>query len=233
MLHQQDAVGPAAVRRPAAALRAGARRALAPRRGAQDARRARAAGPHAARARAARAGRAHQAPRPGRAAARTSWTGPAEVLAGLQHFRHDHHEVVVFHILDPDELDFPYTDSATFVDLESGERLTTEPWEIARRYRERLAAWTAQLPAAVPRAPHRLRPASTRARRSTGRCSRTSRSARGCCERSGLAPPVAARRRPDARLAALARSARRSCSSTSTRWARRRGRARPRATCAP
>jgi uncharacterized protein (DUF58 family) len=69
---------------------------------------------------------------------------PGEVLAGLQHFRHDHHEVVVFHILDPDELDFPYTDSTTFVDLESGERLTTEPWEIARRYRERLTAWTAQ-----------------------------------------------------------------------------------------
>ena len=69
---------------------------------------------------------------------------PAEVLAGLQHFRHNHHEVVVFHILDPDELEFPYTDSATFVDMESGEKLTTEPWEIARRYRERLAAWTAQ-----------------------------------------------------------------------------------------
>jgi uncharacterized protein (DUF58 family) len=67
---------------------------------------------------------------------------PAEVLAGLQHFRHDHHEVVVFHLLDPDEVDFPYTDGATFVDLESGERLTTEPWEIARRYRERLAAWS-------------------------------------------------------------------------------------------
>jgi uncharacterized protein (DUF58 family) len=69
---------------------------------------------------------------------------PGEVLAGLQHFRHDHHEVVVFHLLDPDELEFPYTDSTTFVDLESGERLTTEPWEIARRYRERLAAWTTQ-----------------------------------------------------------------------------------------
>jgi uncharacterized protein (DUF58 family) len=67
---------------------------------------------------------------------------PADVLSGLQHFRHRHHEVVLFHILDPDEIEFPYTDSTTFVDLESGERLTTEPWEIARRYRERLAAWT-------------------------------------------------------------------------------------------
>ncbi|HEY6866742.1 MAG TPA: DUF58 domain-containing protein [Candidatus Eisenbacteria bacterium] len=69
---------------------------------------------------------------------------PSEVLRGLQHFRHRHHEVVVFHVLDPDEIDFPYTDTATFVDMETEARLTTEPWEIARRYRERLAAWTAQ-----------------------------------------------------------------------------------------
>ena len=67
---------------------------------------------------------------------------PEEVLSGLQHFRHRGHEVVVLHILDPDEIEFPYTDTATFVDMESGERLTTEPWEIARRYREKLEAWT-------------------------------------------------------------------------------------------
>ncbi len=67
---------------------------------------------------------------------------PDEVLSGLQHFRHDGHEVIVFHVLDPDEIEFPYTDTATFVDLESGQRLTTEPWEIARRYREKLAAWS-------------------------------------------------------------------------------------------
>jgi uncharacterized protein (DUF58 family) len=69
---------------------------------------------------------------------------PSEVLSGLQHFRHRHHEVIVFHILDPDEIEFPYHDTATFVDLESGERLTTEPWEIGARYRERLAAWQDQ-----------------------------------------------------------------------------------------
>jgi len=66
---------------------------------------------------------------------------PSEVMSGLQHFRHRNHEVIIFHILDPDELEFPYTDTATFVDMESGERLTTEPWEIAKRYRERLAEW--------------------------------------------------------------------------------------------
>jgi uncharacterized protein (DUF58 family) len=67
---------------------------------------------------------------------------PADVLLGLQHFRHRRHEVVVFHILDPDEVEFPYADTSTFVDAETGQRLTTEPWEIAKRYRSRLAAWT-------------------------------------------------------------------------------------------
>jgi len=67
---------------------------------------------------------------------------PHEVLSGLQHFRHRHHEVIVFHILDPEEVEFPFTDTATFVDMESEARLTTEPWEIAKRYREKLAAWT-------------------------------------------------------------------------------------------
>ena len=68
---------------------------------------------------------------------------PEEVLNGLQHFRHRHHEVIVFHVLDPDEIEFPYSDTATFVDLETGDRLTTEPWEIAKRYREKLDAWRA------------------------------------------------------------------------------------------
>lgn len=66
---------------------------------------------------------------------------PAEVLSGLQHFRHRNHEVIVFHILDPDEIEFPYTDASTFVDLETGAQLTTEPWEIAPRYRAQLEAW--------------------------------------------------------------------------------------------
>ncbi len=66
---------------------------------------------------------------------------PAEVLSGLQHFRHRNHELILFHILDPDEIEFPYADASTFVDLETGTQLTTEPWEIAARYRRSLEAW--------------------------------------------------------------------------------------------
>jgi len=69
---------------------------------------------------------------------------PADVLSGLQHFRHRNHEVIVFHILDPDEIEFPYTDASTFVDLETGAQLTTEPWEIAASYRQKLTAWRDQ-----------------------------------------------------------------------------------------
>jgi uncharacterized protein (DUF58 family) len=69
---------------------------------------------------------------------------PADVLSGLQHFRHRHHEVIVFHVLDPDEIEFPYTDASTFVDLETGAQLTTEPWEIGARYRQQLEAWRDQ-----------------------------------------------------------------------------------------
>ena len=32
------------------------------------------------------------------------------ILAGLKHFRHRRHEVIVFQVLDPAELDFPFTD---------------------------------------------------------------------------------------------------------------------------
>lgn len=70
---------------------------------------------------------------------------PAAILSGLQHFRHRHHEVIVFHVLDPDEVEFPYTDASTFVDLETGATLTTEPWEIAARYRANLTAWRDRL----------------------------------------------------------------------------------------
>ena len=31
------------------------------------------------------------------------------MLAGLKHFRHRRHEVIVFHVLDPAELDFPFS----------------------------------------------------------------------------------------------------------------------------
>jgi len=67
---------------------------------------------------------------------------PEAVMGALKHFRYRQHEVVVFHILDPYEIEFPFKEEAGFVDLETGEELMTHPWEIATEYRKRLSAWT-------------------------------------------------------------------------------------------
>ncbi len=57
-----------------------------------------------------------------------------EVLLGLRHLRHKHHEVVVFHLLDPQELEFSFSHRTRFRDMETGEVLTTEPWHIQQEY---------------------------------------------------------------------------------------------------
>lgn len=67
---------------------------------------------------------------------------PSAVLRGLKHFRHRQHEVVVFHILDPYEITFPFRNESGFVDLETGQEITTQPWEIAEQYRTKFEAWS-------------------------------------------------------------------------------------------
>ncbi len=66
---------------------------------------------------------------------------PESVMRGLKHFRHRQHEVVVFHILDPFEIEFPFKGESGFVDLESGQEILTQPWEIAEEYRKRVKEW--------------------------------------------------------------------------------------------
>ncbi|MFN8549061.1 MAG: DUF58 domain-containing protein [Candidatus Eisenbacteria bacterium] len=62
----------------------------------------------------------------------------SEVVRALKHFRHRRHEVVVFHLQDPAEAEFPYKDEGIFVDLETGEKLNVLPWEAAKEYRRRI-----------------------------------------------------------------------------------------------
>ncbi|RMH69934.1 MAG: DUF58 domain-containing protein [Gemmatimonadetes bacterium] len=65
---------------------------------------------------------------------------PEQVLLGLKHFRHKHHEVIVFHILDHDEVEFPFQQEAIFRDMETGEEILTQPWTIRKEYREQINA---------------------------------------------------------------------------------------------
>jgi uncharacterized protein (DUF58 family) len=56
----------------------------------------------------------------------------------LQRLRFMGHEVVVFQVLDPDELEFPFTGRVEFLGLEGAPKLETNPAEIRRSYLEEL-----------------------------------------------------------------------------------------------
>ncbi len=64
-----------------------------------------------------------------------------EVMNALMHFRFKGHEVLVFHIVDREELDFTFTETARFDDPETGERITVTPSAIRGDYTEAVRAF--------------------------------------------------------------------------------------------
>ena len=69
---------------------------------------------------------------------------PPEVIKALAHFRKSHHDVIVFHTLDPAELDFPFKKGAEFEDLETGEKIIADPRSLAAGYRQAFAEFLEQ-----------------------------------------------------------------------------------------
>lgn len=59
------------------------------------------------------------------------------LLTGLQHFRHRHHEVIVLHLLDDAEIEFPYDRITLFEGMERGEEVVVDPRVVAASYRRR------------------------------------------------------------------------------------------------
>ena len=64
-----------------------------------------------------------------------------KVIRGLKLFRHRKHEVIVFHVLDPYEVSFPFEHEVILKDMETGEEIHAVPWEVRKEYRDRVAAW--------------------------------------------------------------------------------------------
>ncbi len=58
------------------------------------------------------------------------------MLAGLKHMRHRRHEVILFHVLDPAELDFPFQQMTLFRGLEQLPDVLAEPRSLRRAYLE-------------------------------------------------------------------------------------------------
>ena len=70
---------------------------------------------------------------------------PESVVDAVRGLRYAGNDVMVFHLLDPTELDFPFTESQSFEDLESGERIPVVPDALRERYRELVSGHVATL----------------------------------------------------------------------------------------
>jgi len=70
---------------------------------------------------------------------------PREILAGLKHLRYKRHEVVVFHIMDSAELDFPFQEATLFRGLEQLPELLTDPRALRDGYLEQVNGFISEL----------------------------------------------------------------------------------------
>jgi uncharacterized protein (DUF58 family) len=61
---------------------------------------------------------------------------PDDLLEALKPYRVLGNDLVVFHVLDPAEITFPYTDASKFEDLETGEEMPVVPESFADQYRK-------------------------------------------------------------------------------------------------
>ncbi len=66
---------------------------------------------------------------------------PEKVLMGLKHFRHRRHEVIVFHVLDPREMDVDYKEEVEFEDMETGQKLRVEPAFLREQFKKDVRGW--------------------------------------------------------------------------------------------
>jgi uncharacterized protein (DUF58 family) len=70
---------------------------------------------------------------------------PERVVQALTPLRAEGHDVIVFHVLDPAELEFPFDQAASFVDAETGDQLPVVPAALRAQYREMIAAHSREL----------------------------------------------------------------------------------------
>jgi uncharacterized protein (DUF58 family) len=64
---------------------------------------------------------------------------PDAALRAVRHLAHGGSDVIVFHVLDPAEVRFPDDDSASYEDLETGERMPVVPDHVREQYRALVA----------------------------------------------------------------------------------------------
>ena len=63
---------------------------------------------------------------------------PDAVIRGLKHFQHRGNDVIVFQVLHPDEIDFPFERATRFEDLESSEEIMAVPGLVRDHYQREI-----------------------------------------------------------------------------------------------
>ncbi len=63
---------------------------------------------------------------------------PGDILKALQHFVFKRHQIIVFHLLDEAELNFPFKKVTSFVDMETGQKLQADPRDVGEAYRREI-----------------------------------------------------------------------------------------------
>ncbi len=70
---------------------------------------------------------------------------PSQILAGLKHLRYKRHEVVVFHVMDPAELEFPFQEATLFLGMEEYPELLTDPRGLRDGYLQQVTSFLTEL----------------------------------------------------------------------------------------
>lgn len=66
------------------------------------------------------------------------YESPERVLHACGHLRRRGNDLIVFQVLDPAELSFPFSEASSFEDLETGERIPVVPDRVQRDYQARI-----------------------------------------------------------------------------------------------
>lgn len=70
---------------------------------------------------------------------------PDQVIDALAHLRGRGNDMIVFHLLDPRELNFSFSDASNFIDMETGDKMPVIPEYLRQQYRELVREHTAAL----------------------------------------------------------------------------------------
>ncbi|MFI5379071.1 MAG: DUF58 domain-containing protein [Tepidisphaerales bacterium] len=63
----------------------------------------------------------------------------------LGRMQHQGHEIVIFHVLDREEIELPFKDSVLFKDIEGSEQIFAEPWAFRKAYKAAMEQFIAEV----------------------------------------------------------------------------------------